>query len=87
MAGEQERETEGWRMKGKEGERRWGEGAIGRQTPALLRKTNGWRGVCASVSLLYLFHQGGLIYDMHGGVGVSISFSRQTREKEDDSLK
>ena len=75
MAGERERERErgkeGWRMKGNEGEWRWVDGAIGRQTPALLRKTNGWRELCASVSVLYLLHQGGLIYNTNtfGGVG------------------
>lgn len=58
-----ERGKEGWRMKGNEGEWRWEDGAIGRQTPALLRKTNGWRGLCASVYVLYLLHRGRLIYN------------------------
>lgn len=32
-----------------------------------MRKTNGWRGLSAAVSVLYLFYQRRLIYDTHKG--------------------
>lgn len=36
-----------------------------RQNPSPVEKTNGWRGLSASVSLLYLSHRGQWIYDPH----------------------
>lgn len=45
----------------------------------LLRETNGWRGRGSSISLFYLFHQEGLIYDSRDG--------RRGRTMEKETVK